>query len=158
MVEFVEVFTDWTSVKFTTLSGIYEDLLLKIVNYKKLNLATYWHKQYIETRMLNVNWEGTQIGYRSTFSEFPTKAEDFCKRCRFIAHSIKFELSFTGTGFSFNNTLEENFCNALCEKKAIFMFTPFGNLYTYGAWCNCWFEQYLLARNDLKRRLLQNHP
>ena len=70
MVEFVEVFTDWTSVKFTTLSGIYEDLLLKIVNYKKLNLATYWHKQYIETRMLNVNWEGTQIGYRSLFQSF----------------------------------------------------------------------------------------
>ena len=39
MVEF-EIFTNWTSVKFTTLYDIYEDLLVKIVNYKKLNLAT----------------------------------------------------------------------------------------------------------------------
>ena len=39
MVEF-EIFTSWTNVKFTTLYDIYEDLLVKIVNYKKLNLAT----------------------------------------------------------------------------------------------------------------------
>ena len=102
--------------------------------------------------MLNANWRDTQIGHSSPFSEFPTKTVNFCKWCRLMFVTLILSIVLPMPDFCLIRSQKK-----ILQKKTIFMFTPFGNLYGYEPWCNCWFEQYSLARNDFKGRLPQNH-